>query len=119
MENESQNHLHSIVVACISVFFVSLTAGQEQGPYHLFLSLYFFSFLFFGGGLHLQQMDVPRLGIELALQLLAYTAATATADLSDICNVHCSLWQCQLLNPLSGTRDQTRVLMDASQVHYY
>ena len=30
-------------------------------------------------GLHLEHVEVPRLGVELGLQLLAYTAATATA----------------------------------------
>ena len=46
--------------------------------------------LFFGGGvgcflgLHLQQMEAPRLGVELELQLLAYTTATATQDRSHV-----------------------------------
>ena len=30
----------------------------------------------------------PLLGAELVLQLLAYTTATATADLSCVCNLH-------------------------------
>jgi len=34
-----------------------------------------------------------------------------------VCNLHHSLWQCQIPNPLSEVRDQTCVLMDASQVH--
>ena len=33
-------------------------------------------------GLHVQNMEVPRLGIKRELQLLAYTTATATWDLS-------------------------------------
>ena len=33
-------------------------------------------------------MEVPRLGVELELQLLAYTAATAVQDLSRICDLH-------------------------------
>ena len=36
----------------------------------------FFSFVFLGP--HLQHMEVPRLGVELELQLLAYTTATGT-----------------------------------------
>ena len=49
----------------------------------IFISLFFSFFLFFGGGgLHPQHMEVPRLGVELALQLLAYTTAIATLDLS-------------------------------------
>ena len=43
---------------------------------------FFFSFFFFFVflGLNLQHMEVPRLGIESELQLLAYTTATATQD---------------------------------------
>ena len=33
------------------------------------------------------------------------------------CNLYHSSWQRQILNPLSEARDQTRVLMDSSQVH--
>ena len=33
-------------------------------------------------------MDVPRLGVELELQLLAYTTATATRDLSHACHLY-------------------------------
>ena len=34
-------------------------------------------------------------------------------DLSCICDLHHSLWQCRILNPLSDARDQTCILMDA------
>ena len=61
-------------------------------------------------------MEVPRLAFELELQMLAYTTATATQDLSHICNLHHSSQQCQILNPLSEARDQTRILMDPSQI---
>ena len=49
---------------------------------------------------HGWHMEVPRRGLKLELQLLAYTTATATWDLSCICNLHCSPWQHQILNPL-------------------
>ena len=42
-------------------------------------------------------MDVSRLGIELELQLLAYTIATAMQDLSRICDLHHSSQQRQIL----------------------
>ena len=61
-------------------------------------------------------MEVSRLAVELELQMLAYTTATATQDLSHICNLHHSSQQCQILNPLSEARDQTRILMDPSQI---
>ena len=63
-------------------------------------------------------MEVPRLGIELELQLLAYTTTIATQDLSCVCNLYYSSQQCQILNPLSETRDQTCIIMDTSWVHY-
>ena len=63
-------------------------------------------------------MEVPRLGVKCELQLLAYTIATATLDLSCVCDLYSSSWQSWILNPLSGAGDQTRVLMDTSWVHY-
>ena len=63
---------------------------------------------------HPRHMEVPRLGMELELQLQAYT--TAALDLSHVCILHHSLWQLteqgqgwnpqdmgtgQVLNPLS------------------
>ena len=68
--------------------------------------------LFIYLGLHLWQMEVPRLGVKLELQLPAYAIATATPDLSLICNLHHSLWQCWILNPLSGAGDWTLILTD-------
>lgn len=64
-------------------------------------------------------MEVPRLGVKLKLQLPAYTIATATPDLSCICDIHHSSWQYQILNPLSKARDRTFVLMDTSQNHFH
>ena len=64
-------------------------------------------------------MDVPRLGVKLELQLLAYTTATVTPDLSRVCNLHHSLQQRQILNPLSGARDLTCILIDTSWVHFH
>ena len=55
-------------------------------------------------------MEVPRLGVESELQLLAYTAATATPDPSHICDICHSLWQRWILNPLSEARDQAHIL---------
>ena len=52
-----------------------------------------FFFFFFLWGLHLRHTEVPRLEVELELQLLAYPTATAKWDLS--CNTS------RILNPLS------------------
>ena len=54
----------------------------------------------------------------MELELLPYATATATSDPSLICDLHHSSQQCQILNPLSKARDQTFVLMDASQIHF-
>ena len=61
-------------------------------------------------------MDILRPGVSWELQLPTYTIAIATPDLSHICNLRCSLWQRQILNPLSEARDRTHILMDASRV---
>ena len=66
------------------------------------LGRHFFFFL----GLHLQHLEVPRLGVTLELQPLAYTTATAHDNAGS------------LLNPLSKARDRTRVLMDPSWARY-
>ena len=63
-------------------------------------------------------MKVPRLGVESELQLLAYTTAIGTWDLSHICDLHHSSQHHQILNPLSKARDQTCVLIDASQIPF-
>ena len=46
--------------------------------------MHFFVFL----GPHLQYVEVPRLGVELELQLQAYTTALATWDPSCVCDLH-------------------------------
>ena len=63
-------------------------------------------------------MEVSRLEVESELQLLVYTIATTMQDPSCICNIHHSLWQGQILNPLSEARDQTCNLMAPSQIHF-
>ena len=60
-------------------------------------------------------MEVPRLGAESELQLLAYTTATATLDLSCICDPCPSSRPCWTLN-LSKASDQIQVLVDTSRV---
>ena len=45
-------------------------------------------------------MEVPMLGVESELQLLAYPTATATPDPSHICALYHSLW------PFSEKREE-------------
>ena len=59
-------------------------------------------------------MEVPRLGVKLETQLLAYTTATITPDPSHICNLHHSSWQ----SLPREARDGTQNLVDTSRVHY-
>ena len=50
--------------------------------------------------------------IEFELQLPVYVTATAMPGPRYICDLHCSLQQCQIHNPLSKARGQTRILTD-------
>ena len=75
------------------------------------LLFYLFIYCIFLGP-HLQHTEVPRLGVEMDLQLLAYITAMAMQDPSCICDLYHSLWQC-----LSEARNQTCVLMDTSWVY--
>ena len=74
-------------------------------------------FLFLG--LYPRHMEVPRLGVKLELQLLAYTTATATPDLSHICDPYHSSWQHWILNSLSKARDQICILIDTSPICFH
>ena len=76
------------------------------------LFIYLFIYFCFLGG----HMEVPRLGAKSELQLPAYATATATQDLSQVCNLpHISL-QCQIPNPQSEARDRTCNLLVPRQI---
>ena len=53
---------------------------------------------------NLWHMEIPRLGVQLKLQLQAYSTATVTLDPSHNCNLQGSLRQCRILNLLSEAR---------------
>ena len=56
-------------------------------------------------GPRMQHMEVPRqLGVQSELQLLAYTAATATPDPSRVCNLQHSSRQGCVPDPLGEAR---------------
>ena len=94
--------------------------GREKGfdTWVLFRFPNFYTSIFFLYFLrpHLRHMEVPRLGVELVLQLPTYTTATAMRNLSHVCNLHHSSWQHRILNPLSKARYPPCILMDTSQV---
>ena len=50
-------------------------------------------------------MEVPRRRVKSELQVPAYATAMTTPDLSHICELHHSLWQHQVLNPLNPLRE--------------
>ena len=61
-------------------------------------------------GPHLWHMEVPRLGVELELQLPAYSLQPTPqpqqrGDPSRVCNLDHSSRQRQILNPLSEATD--------------
>ena len=74
-----QHHTHSS-------FFPHLQLLLQH--WETWLSLFYFTFF----RAQVQHIEVPRLGVELELQLLAYPTATAMWDPSLISNLHHSLW---------------------------
>ena len=74
-------------------------------------------FCFFGP--YPRHMEVLRLVVQTELQLPAYPTATATPDLSHICGLCHSSWQCLIHSPLSGARNRTHILMDTSRVRFW
>ena len=68
----------------------------------LCFGFFFFVFLSFFLGPYPWYMEVPRLGVQLELQLPAYTTAHGSA----------------ILNPLSKAGDQTLDLKVPSQIHF-
>ena len=64
-------------------------------------------------------MEVPKVGVESELQLQVYTTATATGDLSHVCNLYHRSQQCRISDPLNKARNQTCILMDSSQIRFH
>ena len=64
-------------------------------------------------------MEVPRLGLQVELQLLVYTTATTMQDPSCVYDLHYSSQQRWILNPHSKTRDRTPNLVVTSWIHFY
>ena len=84
---------------------------RENGETWTYLMCIFF---FFFLGLHLQHLEVPRLEVKSELQLRPTPQPEQLPDLSHICDLHRSLQQNQILNPLR--EDRTCILMDMSQI---
>ena len=78
----------------------------------MLLQMASFFFAFFRAAPEAYESSPAR--VELELQLLTYTIATATQDPSLNGDLYHSSWQRRILNPLKEARDQTHILMDAS-----
>ena len=93
------NH-KSVVCVCESISLLYMVHLRHGIRFFKFIYVFF---AFCGCVCHIWKF--PRLGVESELQLLAYATATATQDLSHVCNLHHSSQQYQILNPLSEARD--------------
>ena len=75
-----------------------------------------FFFFFKAVEFHTQGIGSLQARVKSELRLSTYATATATADLSSVCDLHHS--SRLVLNPLNEARDQTCVLMNTSWFHY-
>ena len=103
---------------CISLYIVSNSGFDiliyRSLFYHFLRFVCLFAFLM----LDPPHMGIPTLGVELKLQLLAYTTAPATRDLCLVSDLHHSSRQRQIANPLIEARDRTCILMDTSHIRF-
>ena len=110
---ESSLSVSSFIDHVFSILSMKLFLNSRTQDFLLYFSRNFILLFYVFLGLHPWHMEVPSLGVELEMQLLVYTIATATPDLScRICDLDHSLQQCRLFNPLSEARGQTCILMD-------
>ena len=91
--------IHFEFIFCVQFQCSNFIHLHVNCPVFLAPLIYLFIFCFLG--LHLWHMEVPRLGIKLELQLLAYTTATAMQDPSHVCNLPHSSQQCQIVDHIS------------------
>ena len=74
-----------------------------------------FSFL----GLHLCHMEGSQARGPIRAATGSPCHSHTRSDPSCVCDLHHRSWQHRILNPLSGVRDRTSILMDASWVCYH
>ena len=110
---KQSKRIHQLIVFCVLFGYKFLHSYLTRGLF-LFFSFLFLCFVFLVP--HPQHMEVPSLGVESELQLLAYTTATVTPD-SNL--VRHSSWQRWILNSLSKARDQTCNLIVPSQICFH
>ena len=109
--NTVEKSAKTVQIECLSFWMPPETMGPLQILREKWVSVSklasshfaFYFILFFKASLW--QTEVLRLGAELELPLPVYTTATGTPDLSHIRDLHYSLWQPQMRNPLNEARD--------------
>ena len=69
-------------------------------------------------GLHLRHMELPRLGVELELYMLTCATATATSDLSPICDLRHSHGNIGFLTHLARPGIETASSWILLRVHF-
>ena len=84
--------------------------------YILYLFIYLFIYCLFWAPLAAYGGSQARGWIRTTAASLHHS--TAMPDLSRVCDLHHSLWQCQILHPVNEARDWACILMDASQVRF-
>ena len=82
-----------------------------MGPENTYPNSFFFSFL----GPDLWHTEGPGLGVKLELQLQENATAMAAMDPCHLYNLHCSLGQCQILNPLDNATYSQFVHLSTNQ----
>ena len=72
-----------------------------------------FIYLFSFRRLHLRHVEVPGLGLDWSCSSLPTPQPQHNARSEPHCGLPRSLWQYQILNPVTEARDQTQVLVDS------
>ena len=105
------------MIRCLYYYVYPLRGNRDPAPRYYTLGLFvLFCFVLLFRATYPWHMEVPRLGAEWELQLLAYT--TARPAPSCAWDLHLSSQQCWILNPLTEAKDWTHKLMVPSRIHF-
>ena len=92
-----------VLYSCFLIDKIYSDLSHSLTNFHIHFLAYFFFFLLFRAAP--MAYVGSHLGVQLELQLPAYTTAAATSDPSHICDLYHNSRQCWILNPLSKARD--------------